>query len=103
MCLIPYPVMKVHEEMFKNEVELLVLPGVLERSNNSEWGAPSFVQPKPKSNQVCFLSDFRNINKQLKRKTYPMHKINEMLFKMEGFQYATSLDLKMRYYHIQIS
>ena len=50
--------------MFKNEVECLVLLGVQEVANDSEWGDPSFAQPKPKSNQVSFLSDFRNINKQ---------------------------------------
>ena len=32
-----------------------------------------------------------------------MPKINKMLLKLEGFPYATSLDLKMIYYHIQIS
>ena len=32
-----------------------------------------------------------------------MPKINYMLLKLEGFQYATSLDLNMRYYHIQLS
>ena len=29
-----------------------------------------------------------------------MPKINEMLLKLEGFQYATSLDLNMGYYYI---
>ena len=29
-----------------------------------------------------------------------MPNINEMLLKLEGFQYATSLDLNMRHYHI---
>ena len=32
-----------------------------------------------------------------------MPKINKMLLKLEGFQYATSLNLKMIYYHIQLS
>ena len=89
--------------MFKKEVERLVLLRILEVSNDSEWGAPSFAQPKPKSNRVHFLSDFRNLNKQLNRKPYPMTKINEMLLKLEGFQYATSLDLNMGYYHIRLS
>ena len=31
-----------------------------------------------------------------------MPKINEMLLKWDGFQYATSLHLNMGYYHIQI-
>ena len=64
ICSWTYPVTKVHEEIFKKEVERLVLLGVLLVSNDSEWGDPSFAQPKPKSNQVSFLSDFRNINKQ---------------------------------------
>ena len=42
-----------------------------------------------------FLSDFGNLNKQLKRKPYPMHNINKILLKLEGLKYATSLDLKM--------
>ena len=32
-----------------------------------------------------------------------MPKINEMLLKFEGFQYATSLDLNNGYCHIQLS
>ena len=32
-----------------------------------------------------------------------MPKINEMLLKLEGFHYATSLDLNMGYYHIRLS
>ena len=32
-----------------------------------------------------------------------MTKINKMLLELEGFQYATSLDLNMGYYHIQLS
>ena len=60
--------------MFKKEVERLVLLGVLEVANYSEWGSPYFAQPKLKSNRVRFLSDFRNLNKQLKRKPYPMPK-----------------------------
>ena len=32
-----------------------------------------------------------------------MPKTNERLLKLEGFQYAVSLDLNMGYYHIQLS
>ena len=77
--------------------------GFLEESNDSKWGAPSFAQPKVKINHVIFLSDFRNLNRQFKRKPYPMPKIREILLNLEGFQYTTSLDLSMGYYHIRLS
>ena len=31
-----------------------------------------------------------------------MPNINDMLLKLEGFQYATSIDLNMGYYHIRL-
>ena len=45
----PYPVTNLHKYL-KIEVERLVIPGVLEMINDSEWGAPFFFQHKPKSN-----------------------------------------------------
>ena len=72
--------------MFKTEIERLVLLGVLGVENYLEWGAPSFSQPKPQSNLLRFLSNFRNLNKKLKLKSYPMPKIIDMLLKLESFQ-----------------
>ena len=66
-------------------------------------GAPSFAQPKVKTNNVRFLNDFHNLTRQLKRKPYHMPKIREMLLNLEGLKYATSLDLSMGYYHIRLS
>ena len=53
--------------------------------------------------QVHFLSDFRNLNKQLKRKPYLMPKVCDMLLKLEGFKYAMSLEPNMGYYHIRLN
>ena len=66
-------------------------------------GSALFYQPKAKTNRVRFLSDFCNLNRQLKRKPYPMPKIREMLLNLEGFKYPTSIELKMVYYHIHLS
>ena len=68
--------------MFEKDLESFILPGVLEKSNDSKWGDPYLTRPKPKTNRVHYLSEFRNLNKQLKRKTYPMPGINEMLLKL---------------------
>ena len=103
VCLQPYPVPKVPKTMFKKEVKRIVSFLVLEEANNSEWGAPSFAQPKAKTNHIVLLSDLRNLNRQLKSKPYPMPKIRNMLFNLEEFQYAKSLYLNMSYYHIRLS
>ena len=34
---------------------------------------------------------------------FPIPKIQDLLLKLEGFQYATSLDFNMGYYHIELS
>ena len=78
----PYPVPKVHKEMSKKEVVRIVLIWVLKVVNDSEWGAPSFAQLKPKSNRVRLISDFGNLNKQSKQKPYRMSKLNEILLKL---------------------
>ena len=52
--------------MLKKEVERLVILGLLDVQNDSDVGAPYFAKIKPKSNQLHLLSNFRNINKELK-------------------------------------
>ena len=52
---------------------------------------------------IIFLSDFRNLNKQLKHNPYPIPNMRGMLLNLEGFRYATLLDLNMGYYHIRLS
>ena len=97
-----YPVPKAYERTLRDEVERLCQVGVLKKVNRSEWGAPTFIIPK-KDGTVRFINDFRELNKRIKRKPYPIPKIQDLLMKLEGFQYATSLDLNMGYYHIELS
>ena len=96
-----FPIPKVHEQTLRVEVERLCKLGVLKRVNRSEWAAPTFVIPK-KDGTVRFISDFRELNKRIKRKPYPLPTIQDLLLKLEGFQYATSLDLNMGYYHVEL-
>ena len=98
----PYPIPKIHSETLKYEVSRLVDLGVLKKVNRSEWAAPSFIIPK-KDGTVRFINDFRELNKRIKRKPFPIPHIQDMLLNLEGFQYATSLDLNMGFYHIELS
>jgi hypothetical protein len=74
---------------------------VLEWQPSSEWAEPSFIQPK-KSKTVRFLTDFWKVNKRLGRKPFPIPKISTVLQELEGFTFATSVDLNMGYYTISL-
>ena len=97
----PFPVPQVHEKTFKIELDRLVELGVLKWTNARDWAAPTFIIPK-KDGSVRFISDFRKLNKWILRSPFPIPKIQDMLHKLEGFMYATSLDLNMGYYHIKL-
>ena len=56
-----------------------------------------------KDNIVRFITDLRELNKRIVRKPYPLPKIQDLLLKLEGFTYGTSLDLNMGYYHIELT
>ena len=98
----PYSIPKAYEPTLRSEVERLCKEKVLRKVNRSKWGAPSFIIPK-KDGMVRFINDFRELDKRIKRKPFPIPKIQDLLMKLEGFQYATSLDLNMGYYHIELS
>ena len=97
-----YPVPQSQKAMLMAEIERLVKIGVLRHITDSEWVVPNFVIPK-KDQTVRFITDFRELNKRIKQKPYPIPKIQDLLLNLEGFQWATSLDLNMEYYHIQLT
>jgi hypothetical protein len=97
-----YPIPKVHEQTLCTKIKQLCSIGVLRKVNRSEWAAPTFIIPK-KDGTVQFISGFRELNKHIKQKLYTIPKIQDLLFKLEGFRYAYSLGLNMGYYHIELS
>jgi transposase InsO family protein len=96
-----FPVPQKLERTTKKEMDRLTDIGVFKKSHNSEWAAPTFVQPK-KTGDVRILTDFRKLNACLKRKPFPLPKISDLLQRLTGFRYATAIDLSMGYYHIPL-
>ena len=98
----PYPVPHIHRAQFKKELDALEAMGVIKRDSSSQWAAPAFTIPKKDGKSLRFLTDFRQINKSLIRKPYPLPKISEVLQQLEGLTFATALDLKMGYYTLRL-
>jgi hypothetical protein len=96
-----FPVPFIHKATLKKEVERLESLGVIKWEDDSEWASPTFIVAK-KNGKVRFLTDFREVNKRLVRKPFPLPKISTVLQELEGFRWATSLDLNMAYYTIRL-
>jgi hypothetical protein len=98
---IPFPVPQSLEATTKTEMKRLTAIYVFNRSSESEWAAPTFIQAK-KTGDVRILTDFRRLNAQIKSKSFPLPKISDLLRKLSGFKYATAIDLTIGYYHIPL-
>jgi hypothetical protein len=98
----PYPIPKIHKTTLMKEIDCLVLIGVLKWQPSSKWALPCLIIPK-KDYTVRTISDFRELNKQIVRKPYPIPKISTTLQELEGFTYAATLNLNMGYYTIRLN
>ena len=72
----------------------MVADGVLEPCGRSAWAAPTFFVPK-KDNRVQWVSDFRELNKLIKRKLFPMPKIQDIMNRRGKYKHITKIDLLM--------
>ena len=97
----PYPIAQIHKAALMKEINRLVSIGVLKRQSSLQWAAPTFIIPK-KDMTVQTISDFRELNKRIVRQPYPIPKISITLQELQGFTYATALDLNMGYYTIRL-
>ena len=66
-----------------------------------QYGTPVFIISN-KEGPVRFIMDYRRINQKLGIKTYLLSIIGKTIQKLEGFQYATSLDINMGCNNIRI-
>ena len=96
-----YAVPHTHKSLFKDELERLCKEDVVEKASRAEWIAGTFIVPK-KNNQIRWVTDFRGLNKYLRRRVYPMPKIMDILSRRSGYKYLTKLDLSMHYYSFEL-
>ena len=92
-----YSVPHTQLKTFKKELDHLVSQGVLEKGGRADWVSGTFLIAK-KDGRVRWVSDFRALNKAIKRKFYPLPVISEVLRRRRGYKFLTKLDISMQYY-----
>ena len=92
-----YPIPRSQLQVFKQELDRLVHIGVLERAKRSEWIAGTFITAK-KDGRVRWITDFRGLNRSLKRRVYPLRRISDIITRHPRYKYFTKLDISMQYY-----
>ena len=97
----PYGIPQAYLETTKKEIECFEKLGIWKRVNEAAWTAATFIQPK-KTGDIRVLTDFRKLNEWVVRRPHPLPKISDLLQRLQGFRYATAIDLSMGYYHIPL-
>ena len=98
----PYNIPESLRGVTKNAIQMMCDEGILERTNeDSEWAAPTFAVPK-KTAGVRIVSDFRALNRHIKRSPWPMPTTRELLHRVGGMTWVTALDQILSYYTMQM-
>lgn len=94
----PYRLPFSQRKLVQEHVENMLKAGVIEPSQ-SPWASPIVIVDK-KDGQKRFCVDLRALNKVIKKNSYLLPRIDDILASLDGSQYFTCLDLRSGYWQI---
>ncbi|MCO5564301.1 hypothetical protein L7F22_017961 [Adiantum nelumboides] len=84
----------------KNQLTQLLEQGFI-RPSVSPWGAPILFQKnKDRTFRLCI--DYRGLNECTVKNKYPLPRIDKLFDRLSGAQYYSKIDLRSRFYQVQI-
>lgn len=71
------------------------------RPSSSPWGAPVlFVKKKDGSMRMCI--DYRELNKATIKNRYPLPRIDDLFYQLQGSNYFSKIDLRSGYHQLKV-
>ena len=97
----PYRMASVELRELKEQLQELLDKGFI-RPSTSPWGAPVlFVKRKDGTLRLCI--DYRELNKVPVKNKYPLLRIDDLFYQLQGAQYFSKIDLRSSYHQLRIS
>ena len=87
----PYPVATKHYDWVKDEINKFIDAKVI-CSSHSSWSACIIVVSKGDGGK-CLVIDYRSLNKVTQKFVWPMPQVEDILSKLNGTKYFSTLDL----------
>ncbi len=97
----PYRVPEARRHAIEEEVQEMLRLGVIEPSR-SPWSSPIVMVPKP-DDTLRFCNDFRQLNEVSEFDGYPMPRVDELLDRLGGTRYISTLDLTKGYWQVPLT
>lgn len=97
----PYRTSQSDRQIIREMVEELIENGII-RESHSAYASPALLVNK-KNGEKRLCIDYRALNKITIKDKYPMPRIEDLIDRLHGCKYFTSLDLKSGYYQIKMS
>ena len=88
-------------KVLQGKIDALLEADLIEPTH-SEWAAPSLLVPK-KDGSLRLVIDYRGLNKNVQKTSWPLPRIADVLDALEGNIYFTSIDLTSGYHQMPLA
>eukprot|EP00118_Oscarella_pearsei_P018893 m.196972 g.196972 ORF g.196972 m.196972 type:complete len:1094 (+) comp39535_c1_seq2:160-3441(+) len=97
----PYRTSPAERQEIQRQVDSMLEHGIVTEST-SPWSSPVVLSPKNDGSQR-FCVDFRRLNDMTVKDRYPLPRIDDILYTLNGQRFFTSLDMQSGYWQIPLA